>query len=325
MKAKASTDRDPLPDGPACPLCGGAGFRPWRLGLLHCVNCGLIVSPAIWESGSNQQLSDAWFGEVSAGGVRSFWVTWFESRTNRRTIRRLATAGVSGCRLLEIGVGTGSFLSAAHAQGYDVMGCDLSPAICQDVTARLHLPMHCGPVASLDGPKRFDVIVMNHVLEHVQDPRAFLQAVVHLLAPAGVMHLAVPNLACWEARLPGWTSYEPYHLAYFTPHTLRKLLNTSQLSVAALTTPDSFSGWFLAILRTLIGVNRRGGAVARPAVCRAPTSGRERAPAVEHAYRLAMVISGATTWPLRWFQSRGGHGDEIVCVARNCTKKDRTH
>jgi SAM-dependent methyltransferase len=107
---------------------------------------------------------------------------------------------VGSSRLLEIGVGSGRFLDAARAAGFDVMGCDLSPAVCHRVERQLGVPVHCGPVASL--PKAaFGVVAMHHVLEHAEDPIGFLRSVREVLRRGGVVDPAVPNAGGWEVQL----------------------------------------------------------------------------------------------------------------------------
>lgn len=299
-----------------CPVCDGAHFLRWRQGLVRCQACGLVVSPVIWQLGANEQMEDEWFGDDPDLKRTSFWVDWFESLNSRKTLARLNSAGAVGLRLLEIGVGSGSFLYAAREQGYEVWGCDLSEGICKRVRDQGDVIMCCGPLSTLAGNGRFDVIVMNHILEHVQSPREFMKDVVRLLAPNGLVHVAVPNVGCWQAQLSGWTSYEPYHLSYFDPRTLRCLLEGAALNIEQLATRDAFSGWFLAIVRTLLGVNRIGGAVSRPVARQTVRGRRGRSVFVEHAYRLAMVLSGLALWPIRWLQGRIGRGDEIICLAR---------
>jgi SAM-dependent methyltransferase len=258
-------------------------------------------------------LEAEWFGE-SYQPETSCWVRWFEALNNRRTMSRLAQAKLCGHRLLEIGVGSGALLQAARDQGFEVTGCDLSRAICERVE-RLGIGVHCGRLEELQGKARFDVMVMNHVLEHVHDPVALLGEVRRLLAPGGLVHICVPNVACWEARLRGWTSYEPYHLTYFTPATLKYAVTSSGLLLEQLFTHESFSGWFLAFLRSGLGVNGNGR--IQPNVwTERPSTGRARSAVVEHAYRLAMVCAGGLLWPLRVWQASTGCADEIVCIAR---------
>jgi SAM-dependent methyltransferase len=290
--------------GGACPLCGGADFAPSRFGLLACGGCGLIVAPSVWRPSENEALNRAFFGD-GYEPVTSFWVRRFETANNLRTLRRLPPGGG---RLLEIGVGSGSFLAAAAARGYAAVGCDLSPEICARVAARTGLAVHCGGPDAVPGAEPFDAVVMNHVLEHAADPLALLRAARARLKPGGVLHLAVPNVAAPEARLAGWNSYEPYHLLFFTPETARRAAEAAGFEGCVVTTHESFSGWFLAILRSAL---RRGP--ERPA----PRARAGAAGALEHAYRLAMILCGAASWPLRKIQERLGMGDEVVVLARS--------
>jgi len=305
--------------GQRCPLCGGQEFNPYRLGLLRCESCKLVLSPSIWQPQANERMEDEWFGEGYDERKTSVWVAWFEAWNNRKTLARLGGFTRQGNRLLEIGVGSGSFLQAAKAKGFDAMGCDLSAPICRRVVQECGIPMHCGFLAELPDDSRFDVVVMNHVLEHVQQPVEFLQDVFRQLAPGGIVHIAVPNITCWEADFPGWTSYEPYHLTYFNRQTLAKAVAAAGFSTERVFTSDSFSGWFLALLRTVLGVNRAQGTVTRTVVASVNRTSGQRSGLVEHAYRLAMVLSGGGLWPLRWLQGKLGYGDEVVCIVTKPT------
>jgi len=126
------------------------------------------------------------------------------------------------------------------------------------------IPMHSGPLEGLEVSERFNIVVMNQVLEHVHEPILSLETVRYLLKPGGIMHVAVPNAAYWEARLAGWASYEPYHLIYFDPRTLERTVTSAGLTSRTLTTHNSFSGWFLPVLRALLRVNRGDRVVVAP-------------------------------------------------------------
>lgn len=295
-----------------CLLCAHTDFTDWRFGLFRCVGCGLIVDPAIFRPGAAEALNEGAFGD-NYEPVRSFWVRMFETLNNRRTMSRLRPAAdIAGGRLLEIGVGSGSFLAYAQAHGYSPIGCDLSAAICSKVERNTGIIVHCGSLESLPHEQLFDVVVINHVLEHASDPVALLKAARTFLKPGGVLHLAVPNVAALEARLPGWNSYEPYHLLYFTPLTLRLAAEKAGFEIQHLTTHESFSGWFLAILRTLLRKSN-----SEQAQQSTDASIKQSTAFVEHAYRLVMVIGGLLTLPFRRLQELLGKGDEIILLARN--------
>lgn len=307
--------KDVVPEQFACPICKEALFVPYVLGLVQCEICGGVFSPEICRPNTNEKMEQEWFGENYQTNS-SFWVRWFEAWNNYKTISRISRAKPQGQRLLEIGVGSGSFLVAARVKGFEVIGCDLSEPICTHLRKAFKITMYCDSLATLEGESRFDVIVLNHVLEHVHYPIDFLEHVRRLLSPNGVVHIVVPNLACWEASLSGWTSFEPYHLTYFTPQTFKRTVFASGLTIVGLTTHESFSGWFLAVLRTAMGVNRESGAIARPANSLVGRAIGRRPEIVEHAYRLAMVCTGFFLLPARWLQGKLGFGDEVICIAR---------
>jgi 2-polyprenyl-3-methyl-5-hydroxy-6-metoxy-1,4-benzoquinol methylase len=259
-------------------------------------------------------MQEVWFNDEGSIAP-SFWVKQYERWNNQRTLSRLKREGLQGRRLLEIGVGSGSFLRLAQEQGYDVAGCDLSRSICRRVEDLYGMSMHNLPIGKVAGEDLFDIVVMNHVLEHVNDPVGVLREVNRLLTSGGIAHIAVPNVACWEAGLSGWASYEPYHLTYFTPKTLVRTVVASGFDISSISTHDSFSGWFLALVRTILGVNRHAGAVTRAGAV-SGSALRRRLPAVEHAYRVAMTSFGVGTLPLRFVQSRLRAGDEAICIAQ---------
>lgn len=300
-------------EGHACPICKGYEFQSAQLDLLKCVNCELVVSKAIWNSGSNETLEDEWFGD-SYNASHSFWTDWFEAFNNKRTIKRLRRNNIKSGKLLEIGVGSGSFLNSAREAGFEVKGCDLSKALCRNVENKYNIDMHCGYLGDISDSEQFDVVVMNHVLEHVNQPVEFLNAVKRLMKVDGVLHIAVPNLDCYEAMLPGWTSYEPYHLSYFKPKVLSKAINNAGLAVKLEESHDSFSGWFLALLRTLMGVNKNNE-IKSNAYSSKSDQNSGRSIFLMHTYRIAMIGSGLLTWPFRYIQVLLNRGDEIICIA----------
>lgn len=292
----------------SCPLCNKQKFNKLHTGLLKCEFCELIFDQSIWKESVNERMEEEWFEEGYINSS-SYWVDIFEKKNNKCTWKRITPFVNKGKTLLEIGVGSGSFLAYAYLKGLRVMGCDLSSAICRNVEKRFNLPMFNGPIVNLPKEQIFDVIVMNHVLEHVNDPLRFLEDVKSHLNHNSMVHVSVPNVGSWEAKLPGWASYEPYHLLYFTPDTLCQTLERAGFKVIKLSTHESFSGWFLAILRTLLGINKSGSSN------RQKKRVERRSLYIENAYRAAMVISGIVTYPLRYIQAELGYGDEIAVLA----------
>src|SRR5262245_55654671 len=76
---------------------------------------------------------------------------------------------------------------------------------------------------------RYDIVSMNHVIEHVIDPAAMLHQARRLLRPGGHVVGQLPTRSSWEARLFGrrWGGYHyPRHLQAFSRSGLQRLLES---------------------------------------------------------------------------------------------------
>ncbi len=128
-----------------CPICGMSRYTPFRMNLLRCKACGLVVNRGIWAVCANENLDETWF-ETDNKSARSPWTGIFERWNNLRTLRRITSFSMPGKRMLEIGVGSGSFSNLMKSSGYVVQGCDLSKSICSIVERKYGIPMHHGHV-----------------------------------------------------------------------------------------------------------------------------------------------------------------------------------
>lgn len=151
---------------------------------------------------------------------------------------RLASRAEPG-RLLDVGCGTGVFLSMARARGWDVQGVELSPFAAQQARERLRLDVVTGMLRDGRFPNAsFDVITMLDVFEHLPDPRSELRELFRVLRPGGVLLLDTPNARALLRRMADWIYrwsggavrypvaklYHEFHLYYFSEHVLRRLL-----------------------------------------------------------------------------------------------------
>lgn len=124
-------------------------------------------------------------------------------------------------RILDFGCGAGAFLLDLHQAGFTALaGCDFDPKVA--ATALPDLPFFSGIDAL--GDEMFDVITMNHVIEHVEDvPQTLARLRAHL-RPGGTIYIRTPNaasvLANWFGR--NWRGWEtPRHLNVLTPQAMR--------------------------------------------------------------------------------------------------------
>ncbi len=139
-------------------------------------------------------------------------------------------------RVLDIGCGNGHNLAAIGSllPECELHGVDIGDRQAEHLR-RLGIEFHGGAIESLDLPRdHFDLVILNHVIEHFFDPVAVMRKVASLLAPEGVLYLETHVAGCIEERIFGryWIGYDaPRHLTVFSPRTLRKLAETAGLRV----------------------------------------------------------------------------------------------
>jgi len=133
---------------------------------------------------------------------------------------------IDGGKLLDIGCGAGVFLGFALEGGWQV--CGLEP----DEQAAQASSLDDG-VISIGGlpdtgfpDAQFDAILLNHVIEHVHEPREALLEVMRLLRAGGQATVITPSLSSWSHAIynRNWRGLEPpRHLALFNRPAIERL------------------------------------------------------------------------------------------------------
>ena len=86
----------------------------------------------------------------------------------------------------------------------------------------------------------FDVIVLNHVLEHFLSPLEEMEEIHRILKPNGIIYLAVPNSKTLQFTYTceNWYHLDiPRHLYHFSPDTLRRFLELKKFKLVSLNYP----------------------------------------------------------------------------------------
>ena len=130
--------------------------------------------------------------------------------------------------LLDVGCGGGLFLRLMRARGFRGIGLDFSAQAAAVAWRQQGVPAVCAlPDRAPLSPASLACLTMFHVLEHLYDPRACLQAAYDLLAPDGRLVVQVPNAGSWQSRVLGhaWNGFDvPRHLFDFRATDLERLL-----------------------------------------------------------------------------------------------------
>jgi SAM-dependent methyltransferase len=129
-------------------------------------------------------------------------------------------------RLLDVGCGFGSYGRGLLADGYDWLGVEVNAADCAEL-ARLGLPHQQVDGRTLPfASDRFDAALCLEVLEHIEEPRAFLAEVSRVAARRLIV--SVPNCELlgylWDHLATPWHMLEATHTNFFTRWSLSALL-----------------------------------------------------------------------------------------------------
>lgn len=233
-----------------CPTCENPDLRRLRppghwigervfaghgLGLTECKNCELVFV--------NPRPSEELLGEFYEGPD----YRCHDENENHVTqgkadfVLGRVEAFTPPCKtFLDFGCGGGWLMRAAHRRGWEAYGYEVGAAGL-DTCARLELPV----TGNLDELPRghFGAIVLNHVLEHLEEPHVTLDALGDLLAPGGRLFIMVPNARSLRAKLalPALCRFFgfderyrafPIHLSYFTRQSLTAILERTGWRVA---------------------------------------------------------------------------------------------
>jgi 2-polyprenyl-3-methyl-5-hydroxy-6-metoxy-1,4-benzoquinol methylase len=259
----------------SCPLCSGTDWRPLVVAYdrmyaraddyryVRCRSCGLVALhplpsaeavaefyPADYSPHRLRPKRDAdkvinrlairyFFGVDSRGHSRLLrWVFRVLSGRIMKGIRE----PIGATRLLDVGCASGNLLARYRALGWTVRGIETNSRACA-VCRQRGLDVHQGTV--FDAPfagAQFDLILLQHVIEHVLDPVGVLARVGELLAPGGTIVVTTPNIdgmgfarygSCWYAL------DAPRHLMLFNPTTMRRLGERAGLTVRRVVTRSS--------------------------------------------------------------------------------------
>lgn len=272
----------------SCPWCGTRRDGRWRPlpGRVRCPGCGVALTDP-WPTPAELEAAYGTWYRPASGRRFSFVGDQLLRRTRGLLAGRLDVIAPPG-PVLDVGAGDGVLLDALHGHGREALGIerDARRSDVRDV-----------PLEELEGP--YAAVVFWHALEHLPDPGRAVDEAARLLAPGGIVVVAVPDNGSLQARLFGaeWLHLDlPRHLVHFTGRALSAGLTRRGLAVERTSHTRGGQvviGWLDGLVGALPGRLDLYQALRRPAARSDAVGGRERAAAWVAGAALVPVAAAA--------------------------------
>ncbi len=174
-------------------------------------------------------------------GAEHSWVHAFLVPETIRILRRYGATSV-----LDLGCGNGAVTGAVAAEGFQIVGCDVSSSgLSQARLRHKHLTFfehEFSQPLSADHKGAYDAVIALEVIEHLLLPRTLLANALQALRPGGLFVLSTPYHGYWKNLALALTNkfdqhWHPLrdfgHVKFFSKRTLLQLLREAGFEIQA--------------------------------------------------------------------------------------------
>ncbi len=196
-------------------------YQKEHFAVVTCNTCNLHFIPPYYRKkiSYTQYKNSEVTAAVRAGNN---WVKIQRHKLRFKFIQKFVKSG----KLFDLGAGWGHFMLAGKELGYDVYGVEISEQPYLYCVNDLKLPVDHIDFFEMDESKKFDVITMWDVLEHIDKADEFLAKCSKLTNMGGYLFLQVPQIDSYFAKRhkDNWKMMGLDHVNYFGHDTITKIL-----------------------------------------------------------------------------------------------------
>lgn len=187
--------------------------------LAHCKRCSAIsLTPAPSDDELARAYAEDYYGERKSkfGPFIENVLNYFRSARARR-LKSLLPSG----KVLDIGCGNGLFLRQLEKMGsFTVYGTEMEGGSAERAKVFLDANLEIGALNERTFYNHtFNAIVLNHVFEHLSDPKYTLDWIDLRIEKNGIVCIALPNIESWQSKFfkGHWLHLDPpRHLVYLS-------------------------------------------------------------------------------------------------------------
>ena len=176
---------------------------------------------------------------------------WLDRRMFKKLLAELKGDILSA---LDVGGGTGWLLSQARAaeprlKHTAVVDID---AHAREGAEKLGHTFHLGRIEGFESDRKYELILLLNLIEHVECPVTVLAKMRDLLAPHGRILVKTPNYDSLDARLfrhHSWGGYHcPRHWVLFTPESFARVVQSAGLRLDRIELTQGAPFWAVSVL-----------------------------------------------------------------------------
>ena len=193
--------------------------------VVACKNCGFVFAdniPSQDEFNKYYEVMSKWEFNYKDGIVSDDYQNYFKKIIDY-LIPRLEDKNAS---IMDIGCSTGCLLNMLKEKGYtNLLGVDPSPVCAKTVKELYKIDAVVNNIANLNIDKKFDLIILSAVLEHLVDFNGSLNKIKSLLNEGGLLFVEVPDATRFDSYI--FTPFQQFsieHIDYFSEQSLTNLL-----------------------------------------------------------------------------------------------------
>jgi 2-polyprenyl-3-methyl-5-hydroxy-6-metoxy-1,4-benzoquinol methylase len=219
--------------------------------LCQCSNCSLIFTnprPDFETINKYYESEDYISHQNKSNNLTNIVYKLVRKVTVKNKVSFINRINPSKGKLLDIGCGTGYFLQEALKQNWRVTGIEPNE-MARNISIEKNIKAH----ESLEGikkDKKFDVITLFHVLEHIHELRKTGKQIVKHLKNYGTLIIAVPNLESFDANhyKTDWAGFDvPRHLYHFSKSSMHKYAQEIDMKIVEIK-PMKFDSYYVSLL-----------------------------------------------------------------------------
>jgi SAM-dependent methyltransferase len=218
-----------------------------------CEKCGLAqTDPVPTEDALDQYYSGEYYGTTSQKfNPVMERITEIANKKRAKFLHSLLKKNKpenTSCRILDIGCGRGNLLKELSRLGCECHGIEREGFRPDESDTMDDIYLHSGKLDGQNFPDGyFDMVIIWHVLEHLDNPFNTLDEARGLLSDGALIVISVPNYSSFQSVVFGqhWFHLDiPRHLYHFNPDALRQMLVKRDFSIMSSATCSLEQGIF---------------------------------------------------------------------------------